>query len=97
MKTGVELIAEERQKQIGKYGFTGEHHAFEPKWYAKGQLVEASMRLSFTIPNDEAPENWDAAWFTNLCERNYKERLVIAAALLAAEIDRLNYLEAHGG
>lgn len=92
MKTGIELMVIERnEKQIAKHGFTAEHHASHPEWYSKGQLIEAAMKLSFTIPNDETPDNWDKKWFTNLCERPYQKRLVIAGALIAAEIDRLSF------
>ena len=94
MKTGIELITEERQKQIDKHGFTAEHHALNSKkWYKEGQLIEASIKLSYTIPYNEEPKNWDETWFNKLCNRPYKERLVIAGALIAAELDRLNYLE----
>ena len=51
------------------------------------------MRLSYVIPKAETPPNWDEDWFTNLCGRPHKERLAIAGALLAAEIDRQNFLE----
>jgi len=93
MKTGVELITEEREKQISKHGFTGEHHAKHPEWYDKNQLIEASAKLSHKISYNETPENWNSEWFTNLCNRPHKERLIIAGALLASELDRLNYLE----
>lgn len=92
MKTGIELITEERQKQIDKHGFTAEHHAMHPEWYDKGQLIEAAHKLSFVMSNDETPENWDAEWFSNLCRRPHQERLIIAAALVASELDRLIYL-----
>lgn len=101
MKTGVESIAHERQyKQIEKHGFTGEHHADNPQWYDKGQLVHAANLLSYA--DDDVvrqhveyfyPENWDKEWFTELMNRPNKERLIIAGALLASEIDRLNELE----
>ena len=92
MKTGIELIADERQKQIDKHGFTGEHHANHPEWYEQNQLIEASMKLSFIIADDETPKNWDKEWFTNLCQRNSVERLIIAGALIAAELDRLKFI-----
>jgi len=89
-KTGIELITEERQKQITKHGFTGEHHANHPEWYDKGQLIEAANTLSMKVINQcSVPLNWDIAWFSNLVNRSYEERLVIAGALIAAEIDRL--------
>lgn len=99
MKTGIELITEERQKQIDKHGFTAEHHALNSeKWYSKNQLQTAS----FYLLDDDAtaeqlktrcPINWDMDWFYDLNHRDRKERLIIAGALIAAELDRLNYIE----
>lgn len=93
MKTAIEHITDERIfKQIGKHGFTAEHHANNPQWYDKGQLIEASIKLSYTIPNDEAPFNWDEQWFTHMCKKSHQDRLIISATLLAAEWDRVDYL-----
>lgn len=93
--SGVELIAKERQKQIDKYGFTGEHHADHPEWYEEGQLLSAASVL---LKNDLSgnvyfPLNWNPHWFYNLCRRKHKERIVIAGALIAAEIDRLQRIK----
>lgn len=94
MKTGIELITEERQKQIDKHGFTAEHHALNTdKWYKESQLIEASIKLSYVIPDKKTPKNWSKPWFSNLCDRTHKERLIIAGALIAAELDRLNCIE----
>ncbi|WP_119792060.1 hypothetical protein [Flavobacterium anhuiense] len=99
MKTGIELITEERQKQIYKHGFTAEHHALNSeKWYDKDQLVKASIYLlePETSPEDlqnKIPFNWDKDWFINLNSREFKERLIIAGALIAAELDRLHFIE----
>jgi len=91
--TGLELISKERDKQISKHGFTGEHHANHPEWYDRNQLTEASNSLSMVEINSVlVPFGWDAEWFKSLCERPYIERLSIAGALLASEIDRLNSL-----
>lgn len=97
MKTGIELFTEERQKQISKHGFTGEHHALHPEWYDENQLVQASQYLSLQNLNHSSwhPKNWDSEWFKNLCYRPYRERLAISGALLAAELDRLNKLESN--
>lgn len=96
METGLGLIANERyHKQILKHGFTGEHHATHPEWYSKGQLIEASMKLSYEVPNDEAPENWDKDWFSKLCVKTHIERLIISGALICGELDRLIWLENH--
>lgn len=101
MKTGIELITEERQKQIDKHGFTAEHHALNTeKWYNKQQLLSAAIRLVdyeedgvTSIYKKLVPENWDKGWWERLCEKPVKERLIIAGALIAAELDRLNYIE----
>lgn len=98
-KTGVELIAEERQRQITKHGFTAEHHAEHDEWYEKYQLQYAATTLLMHELVDDVrahvhlPEGWDMEWFMDLNRRSRKERLIIAGALIAAEIDRLQRLE----
>lgn len=91
---GAQLIADERKKQIEKYGFTAEHHVNHPEQYENNQLKKATVSILFpeTI-HAEIPENWDKEWFTNLMNRSNKERLIIAGALIAAEIDRITELE----
>jgi len=98
MSSGIELIATERLKQIDKHGFTGEHHAQHPEWYDKNQLIQAAVTLLLPelMPHDlvsDIPENWDYSWFTNLMERPHEDRLVIAGALIATELDRINELK----
>lgn len=96
--TGVELIVQERQKQIDKYGFTGEHHANRPEWYDSSQLLVAAENLLFDESEEVnhelwCPINWDLEWWLRLCAKPFKERLVVSSALIAAELDRLNELE----
>lgn len=105
MKTGIELISEERQKQIDKHGFTAEHHANNNQYYDRDQLISASITLlNYENWNDIGefmqktysglvPTNWDSKWWLNLLKRSKKERVIIAGALLASELDRLEYLE----
>src|SRR5690606_7328148 len=92
---GIELIAQERQKQIDKHGFTGEHHAQHPKWYEGGQLLSAARHLSslYMVDIDWRPHNWDPEWYRRLCNKSFKGRIIIAAALIAAELDRFKALE----
>lgn len=45
MKTGIELIAEERQRQIEKEGWTPEHDILE---HRHGQLVDAAVSYALT-------------------------------------------------
>jgi hypothetical protein len=97
--SGIELISKERVKQISKHGFTGAHHFNHPEWYEENQLIYAGqILLSKNIDSDRIkkhnlfPKNWDKEWFHNLCNRSYQERLIIAGALIAAEIDRLCFI-----
>ena len=95
---GILLIATERQKQISKHGFTGEHHANHPEWYDNMQLSQAAVALLTPDlkPHDldtEIPTNWDPERFQSFINRERKERIIIAGALLAAELDRIEYLE----
>lgn len=96
MKTGIELIAEERQRQIEKEGWTKEHDA----QHTDGELALAAMcyadpnkyyhqesrYLHIRIPNKFWPKNWDIQWFK---PKDRIRDLVRAGALIAAEIDRI--------
>lgn len=108
MTTGVELIAEERQRQIEKEGWTPEHD----DEHDDGQLALAAMhyaapddrsgsRVSYVVEclNLDDEVLWcDALWPWGLRwdkkGRSTRIRdLVKAGALIAAEIDRLQRLE----
>ncbi len=101
METGIQLIANERQfKQIEKHGFTAEHHANHPEWYDNEQLISAAHMISqydeFESPEDLyrelCPLNWDLDWWQRLCDKPKIERLAMAGAFIAAEIDRVLFL-----
>lgn len=94
MKTGIELIAQERKEQIEKHGRTvlqdvnfNKHH----------QLINGAIALiESNGPRGmerNCPKNWDFSIWKKMVGKPYKERLIIAGALIAAEIDRLNYGE----
>lgn len=90
---GVKLIANERRKQIDKHGFTAEHHVNHPEWYENNQMRNAAASILIPDIVSISPENWDLKWFLNLCYREPKERLIIAGALIASELDRLEQLD----
>lgn len=90
---GVMQINVERLKQIDKYGFSAKWQAEKPQYYDKGQLEYAAFTLLHPDIHNVEPLNWDRTWFARLCEKPQKDRIRIAAALLAAELDRLDYLE----
>jgi hypothetical protein len=96
MKTGIELIAEERQRQTSKEGWTPEHD----DQHDNMQLGEAATCYALCYmeghettqgEKNEVPPRWpwaDEWWKPSDPIRN----LVKAGALIAAEIDRLQRL-----
>ena len=97
MKTGTELIAEERQRQIEKEGWTKEHDAK----HIKEELSFAAAcyalpnRCRYTIAKSAGftstvPDFWSFKfeWWKPTPDDRVRE-LVKAGALIAAEIDRL--------
>ena len=96
MKTGIELITEERQEHPSKHGRTIE---MDVKLNDKMQLSFEAAILSCPTPelygNPEniyaCPEGWNPGLWMKMITKPYKKRLAIAGSLLAAEIDRLQY------
>ncbi len=102
--TGIELISKEREEQINKHGRTIE---YDSKNNMSGQLSQAAGLLTYMFPeevdggdtdNDNildfthcAPEDWDIDLWNKMMNKSYKDRLIIAGAMIAAEIDLLNY------
>ena len=100
MKTGIELIAEERQRQIEKEGWTPEHDdehsngelALVASYYAMSE--EQRFEELSTDSNPKTPPTgfpWDSEWWKPTPENRIRE-LQKAGALIAAEIDRLQNL-----
>lgn len=89
--SGIELIAAERERQVSQEGWTAEHDDAHDRC----ELVEAAICYadsSMTV-DTSVPLRWpfDEEWWKPSPDpiRN----LVKAAALIAAEIDRLKRLE----
>ena len=86
MKTGVELIADERKRQVEEEGWTPEHDDTHDGM----EMAEAAV--SYVLSEDEfahvVPTSWpwDEKWWK---PTTYLRNLVKAGALIAAEIDRL--------
>lgn len=84
--TGAELIAQERKEQIEKHGVTinqdiDYNNNEELRKGAVALLLDDGMMM---------PAIWDVKIVSKMCNKSYKERLIIAGALIAAEIDRIN-------
>lgn len=103
MKTGVELIAEERQRQLDVEGWTVAHddeHADESiasaaACYAMpyhSRKLYQSRHVKYGWYPRWWPATWDLSWWKPSPDNRIKE-LVKAGALIAAEIDRLTRAE----
>lgn len=101
MKTGIELITIERQEQIEKHGWTIE----KDSRYKVDTLLTLAKYL-MTHQNDAEGDNLSAYLFSDVFGPNFPknlkikldskshiERLTVAGALIAAEIDRLNNIQ----
>ena len=86
METGIELIAIERQEQIEKHNRSIEYDVDQNNNY---ELRRGAVAL---LEDDKT--KFSGFWNSKICEKminkSYKERLIIAGALIAAEIDRIN-------
>lgn len=101
MKTGIELVAEERVRQIDTERWSQEHDAA----YRSGELIDAGVSYAMAAakqargevslaylrslePAGAVPWPWEANWWKPSSDR--VRNLVKAGALIAAEIDRIN-------
>jgi hypothetical protein len=86
-KTGIELIADERKNQIEKHGRTVERDVRENP---SGELALGAINLIHkNCYWSDFPGSWNRQTCEHMANKPYKERLVIAGALISAEIDRL--------
>jgi hypothetical protein len=92
---GVELIANERKRQVDAEGWTPEH---DDKHTDESLACAAAC---YALPNhwDKSepwesvwPESWDISWWKPTPDNRIRE-LVKAGALIAAEIDRLQRIK----
>lgn len=89
MKTGIELIAIERQEQIEKHGWSYEHD----KSHENEELIRAAIYALDPCMNNFRQLDIEWAHFvTNIDnKKNRIDQLKVAGALIAAEIDRIQY------
>lgn len=93
MKSGVELITEERAEQLSKHNWSLDHDSTEHK---DGELVQAALiiahdkRCLAALSELRGPE-WAWTIRSNIWGDQI-HRLKVAGALIAAEIDRIQAL-----
>jgi len=99
MKTAIELVAKERQEQIEKHGFNADYVKNHPEYYEDNQMANVARGLIFpttefspmqTVIDLKGAEGWNVDYLKYAESKTYKERLIIAAALIVAELDRIN-------
>lgn len=95
MKTGIELITIERLEQLTKHGRTLE---LDIEYNSMFQLTKAASILCMDsygsldlASEDYCPYGWDKNIWKRMASKPYEERVKIAGALLAAELDRINF------
>lgn len=92
MKTGIELIAAERQEQIEKHGWTLEHDA----GYRNDQLSQAAFYCfdlagynPMNIHKKHSwPDGWDDYFEEKIKAKTKIQQIVVGAAFLIADNDR---------
>ena len=94
MKTGIELIAEERERQITEKGWTAEHDDDNTDYELSQAAAYYCLTDSIIWCNIAYPSTW--------CNAHMKRKgfpfptirdLTKAGALIAAEIDRLQRID----
>lgn len=84
--TGIELIAQERLEQLSKHGRTIEGDVVHN---SRGELLQAAIGIA-RGDIDQIPISWHSPLAERIMLKSPTERLAIAGALIAAEIDRIN-------
>ena len=92
---GIELIAKERQEQLEKHGISVKNDAQFNSLMQFNGLPPISIAVLGIIDDSfqHVPAHWDRVLLDKMRHKPYKERLIIAGALLAAEIDRVQYVD----
>ena len=83
MKNGIELIRDERIRQIEKEGYTSEHDA---EHNVNEFVLAALAYLQCNFYKSDLTWPWDA---TSFKPKDLKSNLIRAGALIAAALDKL--------
>lgn len=88
--TGVKVIGSERYEQLTKHKFDFEHD----RQYVNGELKQAAIAI-LTGYRKDIPKDWENFFIDfNLKDKSIIDKLAIAGALIAAEIDRITFSDA---
>jgi len=87
-KSGIQLITEERQRQIEVEGFSLE----QDKQYRNDDLLDYAKFL-LTGSKGYFPVGWDIKWYEKRFNRSTTKNIIAAGALLAAFLDDINNVD----
>jgi hypothetical protein len=85
MKNGIEMIKAERERQIEVCGYSLQHD----QNYTGEELIQFATFL-LTLNLQYFPKNWDAKHAAKALQRSEVDNQVIAGAIIAANLDRIN-------
>ena len=94
--SGIQLITQEREEQISKHGRTVQRDVEENSNEELRRGAIALIVVKSEILQGK-PGKWSLPIWQKMWSKPYKQRLITAGALIAAEIDRVNYLENQEG
>ena len=93
MAKQLDLVEREREKQV-ELGYTNQYNKYI------NRKMQMSQAASWIVQYDDEnfdrelseivkPDGWDLKYWLRLCQKPYKDRVRIAAALLVAELERI--------
>ncbi|MHC4621481.1 MAG: hypothetical protein ACYTEQ_27380 [Planctomycetota bacterium] len=89
--TGLELIAEERREQVEIHGYDAAHDRHNDQ----GELAESALCVLAMAQNHDGtaelywPASWSYNWQQKVEAKDRMGKLIVAGALIAAELDRM--------
>jgi len=91
-KSGVDRIAAERTEQQEKHGFSIEFDVSINKNEMLSMAAQGILHRGVYNRLAACPANWNKERWNKMCYKSYEERLVLAGAWIAAELDRIHVL-----
>ena len=93
--TGIELIAKERKEQQEKHGISVKNDAQFNSLMEYNGLPALPLGAIGLLDDSihRVPAHWDKKRLEKMRSKPYLQRLIIAGALIAAEIDRVQFMD----
>lgn len=93
--TGIELIAKERKEQQEKHGISVKNDAQFNSLMVFNGLPALPVAVIGLLDDSfqRVPAHWDKKRLEHMRSKPYLQRLIIAGALIAAEIDRVQFMD----